>query len=158
MSSEPKDHPGVIAPPPFIFAAFLLAGWAVDKWLGTATISDTALWQKALAVGLIVVGLGVEMWAGGLFHKAGTNVIPYKPATALVTDGPYRFSRNPMYVGFALTYLGLAFGLNTPVAIALLLPCLVVMTWGVIGREERYLEGKFGQAYVDYRKRVRRWL
>lgn len=158
MSETPKDHPGVIAPPPFIFAAFLAAGWGIDQWLGTGTISDTALWQKALAVGLIVVGLGVEMWAGGLFHKAGTNVIPYKPATALVTDGPYRFSRNPMYVGFALTYLGLAFGLNTPVAIALLLPCLVVMTWGVIGREERYLEGKFGQAYVDYKKRVRRWL
>lgn len=158
MTAEPRDHPGVIAPPPFIFAAFLLAGWGIDKWLGTATISSTALWQKALAVGLIVAGLGIEMWAGGLFHRAGTNVIPYKPATTLVTDGPYRFSRNPMYVGFALTYLGLAFGLNTPIAIGLLLPCLIVMTWGVVLREERYLEDKFGQPYRDYKAKVRRWL
>ena len=158
MREQPKDTAGVIAPPPFIFAAFLLLGWGIDKALGTGAIAADAMWQKVVAVALIVAGLGIEMWAAGLFHKAGTAAIPYKPTMALVTGGPFRFSRNPMYVGFALTYLGLAFGLNTPVAIGLLLPCLVVMTWGVILREERYLEAKFGQAYLDYKKRVRRWL
>jgi len=158
MSAPQNDTAGVIAPPPFIFAIFLFAGWAIDQALGTPQIGAGAMWQKILAVTLILAGLGLEMWAGGLFHKAGTNAIPYKPTTALVTDGPFRFSRNPMYVGFALTYLGLAFGLNTPVGVGLLLPCLVFMTWGVVMREERYLEAKFGQAYLDYKKRVRRWL
>lgn len=158
MTDPKKDNPGVIAPPPFIFAIFLFAGWWIDHALGTPKIAVDATWQKVLAVGLILAGLGLEMWAGGLFHRAGTNAIPYKPSTALVTDGPFRFTRNPMYVGFALTYLGLAFGLNTPIGIALLLPCLIFMTWGVVMREERYLEAKFGQAYIDYKKRVRRWL
>jgi protein-S-isoprenylcysteine O-methyltransferase Ste14 len=156
--NQPSDTPGVIAPPPFIFLGFLFAGWAADKALGTPALPVDAFGRKAVAVALIVAGLLLEMWAGGLFHKAGTNVVPYKPATALVTDGPYRFSRNPMYVGFALTYLGLALGLNAPIAIGLLLPCLLVMGWGVIGREERYLERKFGRAYLDYKAKVRRWL
>ena len=155
---HPRDHPGVIAPPPFIYAAFLLAGWAIDKWLGTPILPVDAMVRKGLALALIIGGLGVEFWAAGLFSKAGTNVVPYKPATALVTDGPFRFSRNPMYLGFLLTYLGLALGLNSPVALLLALPCMVVMTWGVVLREERYLEGKFGQPYRDYKARVRRWL
>lgn len=159
MTSPPaKDTPGVIAPPPFIFLAFLLAGWGIDKALGTPALPVEATARKAAAVALIVGGLVLEGWAGGLFKKAGTNVVPYSPATALVTDGPYRFSRNPMYLGFAVTYLGLAVGLNAPVAIALLLPCLVFVTWGVIMREERYLEAKFGAPYTAYRQRVRRWL
>ena len=156
--SNDKEHPGVIAPPPFIYAAFLLAGWAIDKWLGTPILPVDAMVRKGLALALIIGGLGVEFWAAGLFSKAGTNVVPYKPATALVTDGPFRFSRNPMYLGFLLTYLGLALGLNSPVALLLALPCMVVMTWGVVLREERYLEGKFGQPYRDYKARVRRWL
>ena len=157
-SAPPKDTPGVIAPPPFIFLAFLIAGWGIDKALGTPALPVDATGRKAVALALIIGGFVLEMWAGGLFKKAGTNVVPYSPATALVTDGPYRFTRNPMYLGFAITYLGLAIGLNAPTAIALLLPCLVLMTWGVVLREERYLERKFGQAYLDYRKRVRRWL
>lgn len=154
----PKDHPGVIAPPPFIFAAFLLAGWAIDRAMGTPVLPVDAMARKVLAVALIIGGLGIEFWAAGLFQKAGTNVVPYKPATALVTDGPFRFSRNPMYVGFLFTYLGLALGLNAPVAVVLALPCMLVLTWGVVLREERYLEGKFGRAYLDYKSRVRRWL
>ena len=152
------DVPGVIAPPPFIFLAFLLAGWGLDEWLATPALPVEPTLRKGLAVVLIVGGLALEMWAGGLFRKAGTNVVPYQPSTALVTDGPYRFSRNPMYVGFAITYLGLALGLDSPISLGLLLPCVVVVTWGVILREERYLEARFGQAYRDYRGRVRRWL
>ncbi|MDO1559221.1 isoprenylcysteine carboxylmethyltransferase family protein [Brevundimonas sp. 2R-24] len=158
MATETKDAPGVIAPPPLIFAAFLLAGWTIDRLLGSLGLPIETPVRNGAAVGLIVLGLLLEMWAGGFFRRAGTNVIPYKPATVLVTDGPYRFSRNPMYVGFTITYLGLAIGLGSRWALLLLPVCLLVMTWGVILREERYLEGKFGQAYLDYRGRVRRWL
>lgn len=157
--TETKDHPGVIAPPPLIFFGFLLAGWGLDRFilnLAFPGLDDTL--KKGVALALIILGLVLEAWAGGLFKRRGTNVVPWSPATALVTDGPYRFSRNPMYVGFALTYLGLALGLESPTAVFLLLPCLILMTWGVIQREERYLAAKFGQPYLDYMKRVRRWL
>lgn len=156
--AQPKDHPGVIAPPPFIFIGFLLAGWGLGDRLALPELAMDDGWRKGLAVGLIVAGLALEAWAGGLFKKAGTNVVPWSPSTALVIEGPYRFSRNPMYVGFALVYLGLALGLNSLLALILLIPCLILMTWGVIAREERYLQARFGQAYGDYRARVRRWL
>lgn len=158
MTTPAKDHPGVIAPPPFIFAAFLLAGWALDKFMGTPALPLDDFLRKGLAVALIVGGLAIEFWASGLFHRAGTNVIPDRPTMALVTDGPFKFSRNPMYVGFALTYLGLAVGLNAPIAVSLLLPCMIAVNWGVVLREERYLEAKFGRAYLDYKAKVRRWL
>jgi protein-S-isoprenylcysteine O-methyltransferase Ste14 len=163
MASEPRpaqtDHPGVIAPPPLIYFGFLLAGWALDRFVLPLAFPWTLdMPVKIAAVVLIVAGLLIEMWAGGLFKKAGTNVVPWSPSTALVIEGPYRFSRNPMYVGFTLTYLGLALGLQSPAAVILLIPCLLLMTWGVILREERYLTAKFGQAYLTYKQGVRRWL
>ena len=163
MTQTPRpprsDHPGVIAPPPLIFFGFLLLGWALDARVLHLTLPiDLTLPVRIGAVALILSGLALEMWAGGLFRKAGTNVVPWSPSTALVESGPYRFTRNPMYVGFTLVYLGLALGLKSPTALVLLVPCLVVMTWGVILREERYLAARFGQPYLDYKTRVRRWL
>lgn len=155
----PDAHAGVIAPPPLIYFGFLLLGWVLDTYvLHLSMPFELTFPVKVIAVVLIVAGLGLEMWAGGLFKKAGTNVVPWSPSTALVATGPYRFSRNPMYVGFTLVYLGLALGLQSPSAMILLLPCLALMTWGVIQREERYLTAKFGQPYLDYKERVRRWL
>jgi protein-S-isoprenylcysteine O-methyltransferase Ste14 len=107
---------------------------------------------------LIGFGLAVELWAIGAFRRRRTAVQPWKPSTALVADGPYRFSRNPIYLGFAVTHLGLALALNSWLALALLIPCLVVVDRGVIAREERYLAAKFGAPYDVYRARVRRWL
>lgn len=163
MTASPPDprhdHPGVIAPPPLIYFGFLLLGWVLDRFvLNLAFPWSLDMPVKIAAVVLIVGGLLIEMWAGGLFKEAGTNVVPWSPSTALVFEGPYRFSRNPMYIGFTLTYLGLALGLQSPAAMILLIPCLAVMTWGVILREERYLTAKFGQPYLDYKDRVRRWL
>ena len=158
-TQTPGDHAGVIAPPPLIYFGFLLAGWALDRFVPTLAFPWALdMPVKIAAVVLIVAGLLIEMWAGGLFKKAGTHVVPWSPSTALVVEGPYRFSRNPMYVGFTLTYLGLALGLQSPTAVILLIPCLMLMTWGVILREERYLTAKFGQAYLTYKQGVRRWL
>ena len=89
---------------------------------------------------------------------AGTNVNPSLPTTVLVVDGPFQFSRNPMYLARTLLYLGLGLLANALCVFVALLPLLVVMHHGVIKREERYLEGKFGDAYRQYRAAVRRWL
>lgn len=152
-------HAGVVAPPPLIYFGFLLLGWVLDtRLLHLAMPFPLTLPVKVIAVALILSGLGLEMWAGGLFKAAGTNVVPWSPSTALVDTGPYRFSRNPMYVGFTLVYLGLALGLQSPSAMILIIPCLALMTWGVILREERYLAARFGQPYLDYKDGVRRWL
>ncbi len=91
-------------------------------------------------------------------HRAGTNVNPYKPTSGLVVNGPFRFTRNPIYLAFTLLYGGIAALVNALWAILLLPILLVIMRCGVIEREERYLEQKFGQEYLRYKERVRRWI
>ncbi len=91
-------------------------------------------------------------------ERAGTNVNPREPTTALVVSGPFRFSRNPLYVALTLMYAGLAVVANAFWVLVLLVPVLLVLHSGVVRREERYLEAKFGEAYRQYRARVRRYL
>ena len=93
-----------------------------------------------------------------LFRRAGTSMVPMNPATVLVTSGPYRLTRNPMYLGMAFLYVALAFAFGVIWALALLPAVIVMVDRFVIAREEPYLERKFGQAYHDYKARVRRWL
>ncbi len=93
-----------------------------------------------------------------LFLKRGTSLIPGKRAEALVTSGPYRFTRNPMYVGMAFLYVGLALWLDVLWALAFLPVVLLVVDRRVIAPEERYLEARFGDEYRAYKQRVRRWL
>jgi protein-S-isoprenylcysteine O-methyltransferase Ste14 len=153
-----RDHPGVIAPPPLIYLGFLLAGWGLGRLVGLPEIGGEHRPRMAVAVILIVSGLVLDMWSMGAFRKRGTAVQPWKPSTALVAEGPYRFSRNPIYVGFALSYVGLALALQSWLALAFLPLALIVVDRGVIAREERYLSAKFGAPYEAYRARVRRWL
>ena len=165
-----SDTPGVIAPPPLIYLGFLLLGWglavlgatpeAVETdfgWLAASFDLDLPV-RRGLALTLIVGGLLLDGMAAGLFRRRGTAVEPWKPTTVLINEGPYRFSRNPIYLGFAVTYVGLAIAMNSWVALLLLFPCLVVVDRFVIQREERYLAAKFGAAYDAYRLKVRRWL
>ena len=153
-----KDIPGVIAPPPLIFLGFLAVGWGIGQLIGEPGLGLPDMVRRGLAIGGLVLGLGIEGWAVGLFRRARTAVQPWKPSTALVVDGVYRLSRNPIYLGFAIIYLGLATGFDSPLAIILFIPCLLVVDRFVIQREERYLAARFGAAYADYRRRVRRWL
>ncbi|OGN43158.1 MAG: isoprenylcysteine carboxyl methyltransferase [Caulobacterales bacterium RIFCSPHIGHO2_01_FULL_70_19] len=165
-----RDHPGVIAPPPLIYFAFLLAGWgllalgqrpeAVDAgfgWLAWGFGLGTPV-RRGVALVLIVGGLLLDGAAAGYFRRIGTAVEPWKPSTALATKGLYGLSRNPIYLGFAITYVGLSIAMDSVAALVLLVPCLWVVDRFVIRREERYLAAKFGADYEAYRVRVRRWL
>ncbi len=165
-----RDIPGVIAPPPLIYLGFLLAGWglaalgarpeAVEAGLGwlAAGFGLQIPVRRGAALTLIVGGLLLDGMAAGLFRRRGTAVEPWKPSTALIVEGPYRLSRNPIYVGFAATYAGLAIAMDSWIALILLAPCLFVIDRFVIQREERYLAAKFGPGYEAYRQKVRRWL
>ncbi|MFW2342744.1 methyltransferase family protein [Brevundimonas sp.] len=161
-----RDHPGVAVPPPLIYFAFLGLGWALDRYgvqIGLPAGEDISLGlgtelRRGIALALIIGGLLLDGMAAGLFRRLDTAVEPWKPSTALATEGPYRFSRNPIYVGFAITYAGLAVAMDSPVALLMLVPCLVVIDWAVIRKEEAYLARTFGAEYEAYRNRVRRWL
>ena len=165
-----RDHPGVIAPPPLIYLGFLLAGWGLAEFGARPEVVEAGFGRLAVgfelepatrrgvALTLIVGGLILDGWAAGLFRRRGTAVEPWKPSTVLINEGPYRFSRNPIYVGFAITYAGLAIAMDSFVALLLLSPCLLMIDRFVIQREERYLAAKFGADYEAYRQKVRRWL
>jgi protein-S-isoprenylcysteine O-methyltransferase Ste14 len=91
-------------------------------------------------------------------QRANTNIDPYKPVTTVVTEGPFRYTRNPIYLALALLSAGIAFIANTFWVLLLLPFALLLINFGVIEREERYLENKFGKQYLDYKARVRRWV
>ncbi|MDI1328354.1 MAG: isoprenylcysteine carboxylmethyltransferase family protein [Brevundimonas sp.] len=165
-----RDIPGVIAPPPLIYLGFLLVGWGLAElgarpegveagfgWLAAGFGLEMPV-RRGIALTLIVGGLLLDGMAAGLFRRRGTAVEPWKPSTALIIEGPYRLSRNPIYVGFAVTYAGLAIAMDSWIVLILLIPCLLVIDRFVIQREERYLGAKFGSAYEAYRQKVRRWL
>lgn len=154
-SRPSRDIAGVIAPPPLIYLVPLGAGMLLDRW---APIGRIPSGPARLLGTLCLVGFGVAVFAVVAFHRAGTRPEPWKPTTALVTSGPYRFTRNPMYLGFTLLYLALALLLGGYWTLLLLPPVLLVMIHGVIQREEVYLSRLFGTAYDNYRQRVRRWL
>ena len=157
--TDGRKTAGVIAPPPLIFLGFLLAGWGLSRAMGGPDgLGLEPQVRRIAAFVLIIGGLLLEGAAAGQFRRLGTPMEPWKPTTALSTNGLYRFSRNPIYVGFALMYLGFAVAMDSLVALAFLLPCLIVVDRFVIQREERYLAAKFGAEYEAYRARVRRWL
>ena len=105
------------------------------------------------AIGGVIAGTAIRQ-----FRRAGTDFKTHRPSTAIVTGGLYRHSRNPIYIALALAYAGIAVAADGLWAMALLVPTLVVVHHGVIAREERYLEGKFGDEYLRYKASVRRWL
>lgn len=159
MPESAPAHAGVRYPPPLLFVAGLAAGWFLHRAYPLPLLGDGAR-SAAVALGwsAIVLWALLMVWAIASFRRARTAIIPNRPATMLVLGGPYRFTRNPMYVGFILFHLGasLLMGSLWPV---LLLPGVVAILYAtVIRREERYLAAAFGPAYEAYRARVRRWL
>ena len=151
-----SDNPKVLILPPLLYGVALAAGFLL-QWLAPRPIlsSNARYWVGGV---LLASGVLLALWGRRVMEQAGTNVNPSLPTTALVAAGPFRFSRNPLYVALTLVYVGLALLTNALWVLVLIVPVLFVTHYGVVRREELYLEAKFGDAYRAYRSRVRRYL
>lgn len=146
------DNPRVFLPPPVIFGGLLAFGLLIDG--EPFRLELVPIIGSAMAAGgalLIVIALG-------LFRSGKTRPEPWQPASSLVSHGIYRFTRNPMYLGMALLSLGIAMAFSSLPGALLAVVALAIIDRAVVTREEAYLKRRFGQDYLDYMKRVRRWL
>lgn len=145
-------------PPPLLFAVPFLAGVLLHR---AVPLAVTLPGGEVVAAGgiLLVIGAGIALSAVFTFSRHGTTILPARrTTTTVVTTGPYRFTRNPMYVSMGVIYLALALLLNLLWPVCLLPLAITAVDRYAIRREERYLAQKFGAAYQSYRERVRRWL
>lgn len=157
--NEDRDASSAIAWPPIIYASSALVSGLLSYARPLPFLPGFAsLPLRILGIALVLAGLAIGVTAVVGFRRAGTAIPPTQPTTAIVADGIYRFTRNPMYLGFTIILAALALAVNslwfliaTPVAI-------YAVTKLAIELEERYLEAKFGQGYLAYKRRVRRWL
>ena len=154
-----RDNAGVIAPPPLIALAAVVLGLGLD-WLLPAYVLTVLLtfWERVV-IAVILAGGGAVLAIPAMrgFRSAGTHVEPWKPATALVTGGIFGWLRNPMYVGLTLCLAGLSILLASDWMLVMTIVFVAVIHFGVVKREERYLEAKFGDAYRAYKARVPRY-
>jgi protein-S-isoprenylcysteine O-methyltransferase Ste14 len=150
------DTPGVIAPPPLIYLVALASGFILEALLPSASVPPAVTWPVGGV--LVVAGLRLARSFFRALHRANTSVSPYSPSTALVTTGPYAFSRNPGYLGMTLGYAGIAILSGALWVLLPLVPTLFLIDRGVIRREERHLERRFGEQYIRYWARTRRWI
>jgi len=147
---------GVRLDPQLIYAIPLAGGLLLDRWHPIRSIPPR--FAAPLGIASLVIGLTVGLAAVRRFRLARTSLQPWESTSTLVTDGPFRLSRNPIYIGYTLLYLGVAFWANSLWPVVLLPLVVWLMHRLVITREEAYLESRFGDAYRAYRHRVRRWL
>ena len=159
MAQAGNDTSGVRILPPFIYAGFFAVGYGVHRFVpiqlwpgGPPAVARVAAWAL-LGVCLVLAGSAVF-----LFRRAGTAPNPTRPTTAIVVHGPFRFTRNPMYLGLVALYVSLSLFVNSVWPLVLLPIVVAVVQRQVILREEAYLERKFGEQYRAYKARVRRWI
>jgi protein-S-isoprenylcysteine O-methyltransferase Ste14 len=151
-----SDNPGVWLPPPLWYGLAVLIGVLLERrW----PLPIPASPGTSIAGVFFVVGWMALAWVSiGRFRRSATSIVPIRPAGALVLSGPYRYTRNPMYVSLALLTIGCGLLLATWWPIVLLVPTLLIVRQFVIKPEERYLQRRFGSEYEAYTRRVRRWL
>ena len=154
--ADNQDNPGIRVPPPLIYLLPLAAGLVLDRRWHVPFLPRRVARPRGWAL------FGSSWLVGGWFmrtiEKAGTPVRTDKPVERLITDGPFRYTRNPGYIGLTMLYVGIAVLRNALWAILLLPLVLYVIQRQVIGREERYLERTFGEEYLAYKAQVRRWM
>ncbi len=156
MPGDEQDKAGVVAPPPLIYLGALVFGLLLNRRFPVAFLPHGV----ARGLGWPLLGAGVLLlgWFERAMRQAHTPTNPYKPVSRIATGGPFRYTRNPGYLSMAMIYTGIAARANALWAILLLPAALLVIQRGVIEREERYLEDKFGGEYLSYKARVRRWI
>jgi len=155
--SEAPDHANTLVRPPIALVLAFVAGLALD-WLYPLPFVPASLPHAWVGAGVFALGLALVVWAIRTLKAGGTSVQGYKPTSAIVDRGPYRLTRNPIYGGMVVGLAGLAVAFDTLWLLAALVVFSAVVRFGVVAREEAYLERKFGGAYRDYKARVRRWL
>jgi protein-S-isoprenylcysteine O-methyltransferase Ste14 len=156
-SETASDNPGVIAFPPLIWAMGAVISVLVHFFVIQVPIMRYSI---CLVCGIVLVVLAPTLALSALvtMKAAGTNVDPAKPALTIVRGGPFRFTRNPMYLALSLLQVALGFFLNDWITLLFVVPLAVILHYGVILREERYLTAKFGEPYLQLKREVRRWL
>jgi len=157
--STADDTSKAIIRPPVLFLIALGIGLLADRWVVPIDLVNLR-WSTRQWIGgaMILLGMAVVVDCTRRFRRAGTNVETGRPTTAIVDSGLYRYSRNPIYLGLSTIHLGVAVADNNAWLPVLLVPVLAILRFGVVAREEIYLERKFGPQYVAYKARVRRWL
>jgi protein-S-isoprenylcysteine O-methyltransferase Ste14 len=151
------DTAQVIIRPPLAWGLAVIAGLALD-WLVPWPFLPANLPAGWLGAMVFVLALALVAWAIVTITRAGSNVPTNLPTTTIVGSGPYRFTRNPIYLGMFLGLIGLAIAFDNPWLLMMLVPFALIIPYVVVAREEAYLERKFGDVYRGYRSRVRRWL
>ncbi len=146
-------------PPPLLYLGGFGIGWLIDRILPLSIVSDNLKSVEVVIGGtLIVTGLFIMITGLYTFKKAHTSITPNLKTKQLITTGPYRFSRNPLYTGWAVTYIGVLLVMNIIWCIFTLAIIMVIFNKVIIPREEEYLRNEFGESYLLYSKQVRRWL
>ncbi|HET9951315.1 MAG TPA: isoprenylcysteine carboxylmethyltransferase family protein [Candidatus Eisenbacteria bacterium] len=147
----------IFIPPPFLFAGGFLAGVWLRRFVpGDALPARFAVAARAAGLPLVAAGVAFALWGILTFFRAKTTIVPHRAVSSLVDHGPYRLTRNPMYVGLTAAYTGLALVQNRLWPFAFLPFVLAILVAAVILPEERYLEERFGDDYRAYKRRVRR--
>jgi protein-S-isoprenylcysteine O-methyltransferase Ste14 len=156
-SGNLRDSSGAVIRPPIAWALAVIAGLALD-WVYPLPFLPAAVPRGWLGSIVFLAGVALLIWAATTFRRAGTQIPTTQPTTTIVAAGPYQFTRNPIYTGMFLGLIGLAVVFDSLWLIVLLVPFYLVIRYGVVAREEAYLERKFGDVYLAYKARVRRWL
>jgi protein-S-isoprenylcysteine O-methyltransferase Ste14 len=156
MRNASPDTAQVIVLPPLVYGAAFIMGLLLHMVFPLHLLPTTL--ARGIGVVCMLVSLPLALATLRVLSRAHTPVDPMKPTTVLVTEGPFRYSRNPIYLALTLLYLGVAVLVNALWILLLVVPALVVIRYGVIAREEAYLTRKFGDAYRQYTAQVRRWL
>ena len=151
------DTAQVMVRPPLAWGLALIVGLALN-WLVPLPFLPANLPAGSLGAAVFVLALALFAWAIFTISRAGSNVPTNRPTTTIVESGPYRLTRNPIYIAMFLGLIGLAIAFDDLWLFMTLVPFALVIRYGVVAREEAYLERKFGDVYRGYRSRVRRWL
>lgn len=156
MSETTDDHPGVVIFPPLLFVICVACG--ALAYLVFPFRLALAPWIRSLGGALVLAAIAFALWGQQTMRAAGTNIRPDEPATAIVSDGPFAFTRNPLYLSLLAMFAGIGVASASLTFLAVIVPLALVLHYGVVLPEERYLEAKFGDTYRAYRARVRRWI